>query len=112
MVCGRAPKRIVVGQAAPVDDTPSTGFMSIFSTTSANSLPSAPRVWMATASTPAIGPSPKAMTNSRAKTSTGMVRQNSQKRRTAMRKKRLGATLAAARKPSTKAPAAPSTVPT
>ena len=40
----------------PVDRTPSTGFMSMFSTTSANSLPSAPVVWIAMASTPGIGP--------------------------------------------------------
>ena len=69
--------------------TPSTGFMSMFSTTSANSLPSAPMVWMAMASTPAIGPSPKAITNISAKTSSGTVRQNSQKRRTSMRSQRL-----------------------
>ena len=39
-----------------------------------------PVVWMATASTPAIGPSPKAITKISAKTSSGTVRQNSQKR--------------------------------
>ena len=65
--------------------------MSMFSTTSANSLPSAPSVWMTTASTPAIGPRPKAITNIRAKTSCGTVRQSSQKRRTAKRSQRPGA---------------------
>ena len=53
---------------------------------------------MTTASTPAIGPSPKAITNSSAKTSSGTVRQSSQTRRTAKRSQRLGPTLAAARK--------------
>ena len=103
---------MATGHDEPPAVMPSTGFMSMFSTTSANSLPSAPTVWMATASTPAIGPSPKAITNIRANTSSGTVRQSSQKRRTSMRSQRLGATLAAAKKHSTKAPSAPSTVPT
>ena len=97
---------------APVDDTPSTGFMSMFSTTSANCFVRAPKVWMTTARTPAIGPSPKAITNSSAKTSSGTVRQSSQTRRTAKRSQRLGPTLAAARKDRPKAPIAPSSVPT
>ena len=66
---------------APVAVAPSTGFMSMFSTTSANSLPSAPMVWMASASTPGIGPRPNATTNSSANTISGTVRQNSRKRR-------------------------------
>ncbi len=72
----------------------------MFSTTSANSLPSAPSVWMTTASTPAMGPRPKAITNRSAKTSSGTVRHSSQKRRATRRTQRPGATLAAARKAS------------
>ena len=67
---------------------------------------------MATASTPAIGPSPKAITNISAKTSSGTVRQSSQKRRTSIRSHGRGETLAAARKQRKKAPTAPSAVPT
>ena len=48
-------------------------------------------MWITTASTPAIGPSPKAITNISAKTSSGTVRQSSQKRRTAKRSQRLRA---------------------
>src|SRR5882757_1904971 len=49
-------------QLAPVERTPSTGFMSAFSTISENNFPSAPAECRAMASTPAIGPRPKAMT--------------------------------------------------
>src|ERR1700694_4257602 len=49
-------------QLAPVDRTPSTGFMSMFSTISEYSLPSAPTEWIMIARTPAIGPRAKAIT--------------------------------------------------
>ena len=66
-------------QLAPVERTPSTGFMSMFSTISENSLPSAPTEWIVIASTPAIGPRPKAITKISANTMSGTVRQNSSK---------------------------------
>src|SRR5438309_11894521 len=61
-------------QLAPVERTPSTGFMSAFSTISENCFPSAPVEWIAIASTPAIGPRPKAMTKINANTMPGTVR--------------------------------------
>src|SRR5262245_33210981 len=44
--CGSTAKRMDATQLAPVAVAPSTGFMSMFSTTSANSLPSAPNEWI------------------------------------------------------------------
>ena len=73
--------RMQDSQLAPVERTPSTGFMSAFSTISENSFPSAPVEWIAIASTPAIGPRPKAMTKISANTMPGTVRANSSRRR-------------------------------
>ena len=109
-----SPARLMAGlsQLAPVERTPSTGFMSMFSTISENSLPSAPAEWMAMARTPAIGPRPNAMTKISANTIDGTVRQNSSPRRTTKRSHGIGAVFCAARKFSAKASTAPVSVPT
>ena len=99
-------------QLAPVERTPSTGFMSTFSTISENCLPSAPVEWIAIASTPAIGPRPKAMTKISANTMPGTVRANSSRRRTTKRSHGAGEVFSAARKLSAKASTAPIRVPT
>jgi hypothetical protein len=98
-------------QVAPQDTAPSTGFMSMFSTTSPNSLPSAPAVWMANARIPGSGPSPKAWTKISAKTSSGTVRQNSRTLLADSRTNRLRTRLEADAKHSRKPPIAPVTVP-
>ncbi|MDR9954215.1 hypothetical protein, partial [Enterobacter hormaechei] len=72
--------------------------MSMFSTTSENSLPSAPVVWIAMASTPTIGPSPKAITKIRANTTSGTVRHTSSRRLAPIRSPRDRTRLAAATK--------------
>ncbi len=91
---------------------PSTGFMSAFSTTSENSLPSAPVVCSAIASTPAIGPSPNAITKISANTMPGTVRANSSSRRTAKRSHGAGEVFSAARKFRQNPNTVPSSVPT
>ena len=99
-------------QLAPVERTPSTGFMSAFSTISENSFPSAPVEWIAIASTPAMGPSPKAMTKISANTMPGTVRANSSSRRTMKRSQGAGDVFSAAKKFSKNASTAPIRVPT
>ena len=99
-------------QLAPVERRPSTGLMSAFSTTSENSLPSAPVVWIAIASTPAIGPRPKAMTKISAKTMPGTVRANSSRRSTMKRSHGAGEVFWAAKKFKAKAITVPISVPT
>ena len=86
--------------------------MSMFSTISEYSLPSAPTEWIMMARTPAIGPRPNAITKISANTISGTVRQNSIKRRTANRSHGAGEVFSAARKLSTKARIAPARVPT
>ena len=99
-------------QLAPVERTPSTGFMSAFSTISENSFPSAPVEWIAIASTPAIGPRPKAMTKISANTMPGTVRANSSRRRMTKRSHGAGEVFWAAKKFRAKASTAPIMVPT
>src|SRR4029453_8068032 len=83
--CGSTANRMQDSQLAPVERTPSTGFMSAFSTISEKSLPSARVEWIAIASTPAIGPSPNAITKISANTMPGTVRANSRRGRTGKR---------------------------
>ena len=100
-------------QLAPVERTPSTGFMSTFSTISENSLPSAPVEWIAIASTPAIGPSPKAMTKISANTMPGTVRAEFQQAADdEAQPRRRRRCFAAAKKFSANASTAPIRVPT
>ena len=86
--------------------------MSMFSITSANSLPSVPAVCSTMASTPAKGPSPNATTNTSANTMSGTVRSNSSTRMAANRRTREGDMLRLASTPPTSPNAAPVTVPT
>src|SRR6185369_6593179 len=95
---GTTAKRMQESQLAPVERMPSTGFMSAFSTISENNLPSAPVEWIAIASTPAIGPRPKAITKISAKTMPGTVRANSSRRRTTKRSQGDGEVFSAAKK--------------
>ena len=110
--CGSTPKRTCASQAPPAARTPSTGLMSMFSITSANSLPSVPAVCSTTASTPAKGPSPNATTKTSANTMSGTVRPNSRTRMAAKRRTRDGDTLRLASTPPASPSAAPVTVPT
>jgi hypothetical protein len=112
VTCGNTAKRMQESQLAPVERTPSTGFMSAFSTISENNFPSAPAECTAIASTPAIGPRPKAMTKISANTMPGTVRANSRRRRTTNRSHGAGDVFCAAKKFSTKARTAPVRVPT
>ena len=86
--------------------------MSMFSTISEYSLPSAPTEWIMIASTPAIGPRPNAMTKISANTISGTVRQNSISRLTAKRSQGAGEVFSAARKLRANARSAPASVPT
>ena len=86
------------------------GRMSAFSTTSANSFPSAPTVCSAIARMPASGPTPKVHTRISAYTMSGTVRNNSSRRRNTKCAARFGARLAAAGKHSSSATAAPPSV--
>ena len=89
---------------------PSIGLVSMFSLTSENSLPSAPMVWMAIASTPAIGPMPNANTKISAYTSSGTARAISSSRRLANTIQPLRTRLRDAAKHSAKPTAAPMVV--
>ena len=59
MTCGTMANHTRSIQLAPTARRPSSGFMSAFSTTSKNSFPSAPIVWMLTAMMAGMGPSEK-----------------------------------------------------
>jgi hypothetical protein len=63
MTWGTTPNAITWSRPAPTATTPSACPGSIASMVSPRSLPSTPPVWMPSASMPAKGPSPTAVTN-------------------------------------------------
>jgi hypothetical protein len=75
------PNHICCAQVPPVARTPSTGFMSTFSLTSANSLPSAPTVCSAMAMAAGTGPPPRMKISTSAMTMSGKARITSSMRR-------------------------------
>ena len=72
--CGSTPQTISCSLPAPVARTPSTGPLSMDSTASENSLARTPAVFRVIARTPASGPRPTAVTNSRPITRSGTER--------------------------------------
>ena len=100
--CGTMPNQTRSTQVAPTARKPSSGFMSAFSTTSKNILPSAPTVWMLTARIAGIGPSEKIARKKPAMTISGKARTISSRRRVAKRNQRLAVRLRAAKKQSRK----------
>ena len=92
--CGTMPNQTRSTQLAPTARKPSSGFMSAFSTTSKNILPSAPTVWMLTARIAGIGPSEKIARKKPAITISGKARRISSTRRVTKRSQRLAVMIA------------------
>ncbi len=100
--CGTMANQTRSTQLAPTARSPSSAFMSTFSTASKNSLPSAPTVWIETAMTAGSGPIDRIARKKPASTTSGKARSTSMKRRTEPRTIRFATRFLAARKESRK----------